>query len=252
MNRLGIIFTIIILAVTASLAAGYELKNVTYRTRDIGSIVFSHKDHLKQKTIKNNCKACHKEGTNKLGHFTMADMENGKSCGACHNGNRAFAIADCQKCHPVRQVNMKTADIGSIKFDHRKHASVQRCENCHTRIYRTGPNQPVGMSAMEKGRSCGACHNKKLAFGLDNCAACHPAGVYSYSIKTAAPVPFSHETHLGTYKCQDCHSKIFRLTENRGGVTMTSMETGKSCGSCHDGKQAFSVKANCASCHRVT
>jgi c(7)-type cytochrome triheme protein len=29
------------------------------------------------------------------------------------------------------------------------------------------------------------------------------------------------------------------------------MEKGRSCGACHDGKAAFSVKANCASCHKA-
>jgi c(7)-type cytochrome triheme protein len=29
----------------------------------------------------------------------MKDMEAGKSCGACHNGTKAFAVKDCAKCH---------------------------------------------------------------------------------------------------------------------------------------------------------
>jgi c(7)-type cytochrome triheme protein len=30
---------------------------------------------------------------------------------------------------------------------------------------------------------------------------------------------------------------------------MKQMEKGKSCGACHDGKKAFSVKGDCAKCH---
>jgi c(7)-type cytochrome triheme protein len=30
---------------------------------------------------------------------------------------------------------------------------------------------------------------------------------------------------------------------------MKAMEQGKSCGACHNGKVAFSVKENCESCH---
>jgi c(7)-type cytochrome triheme protein len=30
----------------------------------------------------------------------MADMESGQSCGACHNGTRAFAVkTGCPRCH---------------------------------------------------------------------------------------------------------------------------------------------------------
>jgi len=102
MNRLGVIYAAFMLAFSASLASGFELKNVTYRTKDIGNIVFSHKDHLKQKSVKNNCKACHQEGSNKLGRFTMADMEKGKSCGSCHDDKQAFTVkGNCAKCHKV-------------------------------------------------------------------------------------------------------------------------------------------------------
>jgi c(7)-type cytochrome triheme protein len=31
---------------------------------------------------------------------------------------------------------------------------------------------------------------------------------------------------------------------------MKQMEKGKSCGACHDGKKAFSVKGECAKCHK--
>jgi len=31
---------------------------------------------------------------------------------------------------------------------------------------------------------------------------------------------------------------------------MKAMESGKSCGACHDGKTAFSVKGDCAKCHK--
>jgi c(7)-type cytochrome triheme protein len=30
----------------------------------------------------------------------MADMQKGFSCGACHNGTRAFSVkANCSRCH---------------------------------------------------------------------------------------------------------------------------------------------------------
>lgn len=251
MNSLRLIASAILLVAAASLASGYELKNVTYKTKDVGNIVFSHKDHLKQKSIKNNCKACHKEGTNKLGRFTMADMEKGKSCGACHNGKKAFELGNCEKCHLKKAVALKSKELGPIIFSHKSHLTRQKCESCHSGIFKAGPNRPVGMAAMEKGKSCGACHDKKSKIGLDKCTACHPIKDVNYKVTGAGPVNFSHDFHLGMYKCQDCHGGAFGKPGSHKPVTMAEMAKGKSCGSCHDEKQAFTVTGNCAKCHKV-
>ncbi|MBI5190387.1 MAG: cytochrome c3 family protein [Nitrospirae bacterium] len=70
---------------------------------DEGKVVFSHENHTEKKGFK--CPDCHpglfkmKKGGDKL---TMADMEAGKNCGACHNGEKAFAVKSpdsCPKCH---------------------------------------------------------------------------------------------------------------------------------------------------------
>jgi len=64
-------------------------------------------------------------------------------------------------------------------------------------------------------------------------------------------VIFSHEAHVkaASLGCQECHPKIFLNTKNHVAVTMEQMEAGKSCGSCHDGTTAFSVKGDCEKCH---
>lgn len=246
------IISLLLLLCAATLASAYELKSVTFKTREVGTVVFNHKDHLRQKSIRNNCKACHRADTNKLGRHSMAEMEKGKSCGACHNGRDAFAIADCERCHLSRQVTLKSKDIGLITFNHKSHLSRDRCERCHTGVFRPGPNQPVGMAAMAKGKSCGACHNGQLAFGLDKCSACHPVKDVTYNIRGAAPLRFSHDFHLGMYRCQDCHGVMFGKPGHRKTAGMRDMEKGVSCGACHDEKQAFSVKGNCAKCHKVS
>ena len=35
--------------------------------------------------------------------FLVADLLAGKYCGTCHNGQKAFPITDCVKCHPPKQ-----------------------------------------------------------------------------------------------------------------------------------------------------
>jgi c(7)-type cytochrome triheme protein len=67
-------------------------------------------------------------------------------------------------------------------------------------------------------------------------------------------VVFSHEKHgAKNPKCTDCHVKVFKMTKGqRSAPKMADMEKGQSCGTCHDGKTAFSVKekGDCAKCHK--
>ena len=67
-----------------------------------GKVVFSHEFHT---AIADKCTACHIQlfrmlrPTHRVSH---ADMEAGKSCGACHNGHMAFGPtepAGCGRCH---------------------------------------------------------------------------------------------------------------------------------------------------------
>jgi c(7)-type cytochrome triheme protein len=68
------------------------------KVEGVPDIIFSHKKH----TVWNGCELCHpdifmgvKRGTVK---YTMVDISEGKSCGACHT-TVAFPLTDCQRCH---------------------------------------------------------------------------------------------------------------------------------------------------------
>ena len=56
-------------------------------------------------------------------------------------------------------------------------------------------------------------------------------------------------------KCADCHTKpkLFEMKKGGDKMSMAAMNEGKFCGTCHDGKKAFSVKApaDCAKCHQT-
>jgi c(7)-type cytochrome triheme protein len=110
------------------------------------------------------------------------------------------------------------------------------------------------MGEMEKGKSCGACHNGKDAFAATgDCGKCHPGLkpaklTYKTSIGEAY---FDHEIHLGMFKCANCHTKVFKYKKGSSAATMGQMEQGKSCGTCHNGKDAFSVKDDCGKCHKM-
>lgn len=61
-------------------------------------ILFSHRKH----TVWNGCELCHPDifmGVKKgNSHYSMVDISEGKSCGACHV-TVAFPLTDCQRCH---------------------------------------------------------------------------------------------------------------------------------------------------------
>ncbi len=77
---------------------------------------------------------------------------------------------------------------------------------------------------------------------------------FEFDGKGAGKVVFSHEKHTANNpKCTDCHTKVFKMTKGqRSALKMADMNTGQACGTCHDGKTAFSVKeqSDCAKCHK--
>ena len=254
--RRNLIFFIISAVLTSGMIAhAVDLKNYTFTTDNAGTVVFSHKNHIRQKRMANNCKFCH-DTIYPFKHkvtYTMADMEKGKSCGACHDGKNAFALSECARCHQVKEITIAVQATGPTRFSHQKHlASEPNCNACHPALFAAGHNKPVTMAEMKQGKSCGACHNGKVAFSIDNCNSCHPVKDQKYAIKGAGKVTFSHTTHMGRYQCSNCHTKLFSLPRGKSKVSMKAMEKGRSCGACHDGKVAFSVKANCATCHKTT
>jgi c(7)-type cytochrome triheme protein len=181
----------------------------------------------------------------------MAEMEKGKSCGACHNGTRAFALAKCTQCHKVREITYRVKATGPVTFSHTGHLRTLQCNSCHNGLFKAGPNPRATMAQMEKGKSCGACHHGKGAFKVSECGKCHPVREMAFNVKDAGNVLFSHKFHTGMYSCSECHPRLYLPGKGNVPVTMSGMEAQKSCGACHDGKSAFTVKENCEKCHKM-
>jgi c(7)-type cytochrome triheme protein len=150
----------------------------------------------------------------------------------------------------VNQVYIQTKAVGKVTFSHSVHGT--RCSECHPDIFQKKSNSNhVSMKAMEKGRSCGACHNGKKAFSVtSNCVTCH-AGDILFKEKDAGDVSFSHAVHLDMFSCDGCHPDLFKAKRGGNKASMDEMEKGKSCGACHDGSAAFTVAENCDSCHNM-
>ena len=235
-------------------AGALDIKDKTFSTENAGKVVFSHATHLKKKKTKSpniSCKACHNDSMKKNVHYTMAQMEQGKSCGQCHNGKQAFALEKCTVCHKVKDITFKVKETGPVLFKHNVHLQKKdECSECHNSLFKAGSNPRVSMSAMEKGKSCGACHNGKKASGIDKCVTCHPFKEITYKIKETGPTIFSHKFHIEVAGCGKCHPELYLPNHQNKRVGMSAMEKGKSCGACHNSKEAFSVK-ECSKCHPV-
>lgn len=64
-------------------------------------------------------------------------------------------------------------------------------------------------------------------------------------------VVFKGDDHVGKgLKCNECHTKIFKMKKGSAVMKMADINAGKFCGECHDGKRAFKSAGNCAKCHK--
>jgi c(7)-type cytochrome triheme protein len=78
-------------------------------------------------------------------------------------------------------------------------------------------------------------------------------GEIRFEVAEAGPVTFSHARHVAEarLKCPACHDRLFVTRAKHRPVTMSAMiEQRRSCGACHDGKQAFAVEDSCDRCHQ--
>lgn len=75
--------------------------------------------------------------------------------------------------------------------------------------------------------------------------------------RSPGKVTFNHQTHIDKgQKCLNCHGKDKPFKTKNGtspDMTMKAYNEGKACGTCHNGKVAFSTKemGNCLKCHKV-
>lgn len=169
----------LLLTLPSTLFARWINDIVVMQTADVGRVEFSHDNHLA--ALGHNCPACHNAPfeivRKKNVPVLMADMAKGASCGQCHDGTKAFSVkGDCASCHPLGDFAFKVADAGDVKFSHATHTAMLGCRECHPSLFKAerGKNPAISMEQMEKGASCGACHDGSTAFSVaGDCEKCH-------------------------------------------------------------------------------
>ena len=82
--------------------------NLTWPGGGAGKVTFDGTKHAKKEY---RCETCHIAGlfqTKKNADImTMAAMKQGKFCGVCHDGKKAFSTTDPKKCHECHKVDKK-------------------------------------------------------------------------------------------------------------------------------------------------
>ncbi|MBI2251996.1 MAG: hypothetical protein HYU63_04520 [Armatimonadetes bacterium] len=90
------IFLLSLILFLSAIIYAHEKHDIFYKK----GVVFKHSTH----TLKNkiSCNICHSKIFKKKAYgtkFKMADLYQGKYCAVCHNGKKAFAVKNCQRCH---------------------------------------------------------------------------------------------------------------------------------------------------------
>jgi len=76
-------------------------------------------------------------------------------------------------------ITLKVSGASAVTFSHELHVAAVGlgCRECHTKLFTTRARHVrVSMAAMQKGGSCGACHDGTKAFAVNDrtaCANCH-------------------------------------------------------------------------------
>jgi c(7)-type cytochrome triheme protein len=159
------------------------------------SVLFSHKAHVDDFGLA--CDDCHGKifeprayAAKENGDFNMNGLYAGKYCGACHNGEKAFASDDfesCERCHTGNRPEFSNgkptgpsapiklgSDENMAEFKHPAHAGF-KCYECHTALFPMKDTKTITtMDDINAGKACGTCHNGKKAFDASQCGTCHP------------------------------------------------------------------------------
>jgi c(7)-type cytochrome triheme protein len=151
----------------------HNIKTFTYSSGGFPA-KFNHESHAKL-----GCRECHsgifpmKKGGSRI---TMDAMYQGRYCGACHDGKKAFSSSDCGKCHAMKGFNkaitFKVESVGNVTFSHEFHSGIFTCDNCHPKVFEM-KRKKMTMDAMYNGKYCGSCHNGEKGFPSTDCGKCH-------------------------------------------------------------------------------
>ncbi len=88
------------------------------------------------------------------------------------------------------------------------------------------------------------------ALAAGTALAVYPKQTITFAGGEAGPVVFRGQQHR--QPCSSCHNpQTFpRMQQGAKTITMATIDEGRLCGSCHNGRQAFASRDNCQRCHQ--
>lgn len=208
-------------------------KDIVKNGKSVHAVLFPHWAHR----AKYQCRVCHTE----LGfalkanatNVKQADIEAGKYCGKCHDGKKAFAARECDRCHS-RGIEVK--------------------ENSKITDVLIGlPDDDFGNKI-----NWGNAIKYRRIHPLESLAGKKADGPLDLDIVIPAEkyyphpgdVTFPHKMHTEQLDCSTCHPAIFN--QKKGGnpdMNMMKIISGQYCGACH-GVVAFPLE-DCFRCHNI-
>ncbi len=182
----------LLLAGNASATDDYDVKAFGPKSPIVWNtptkVVFDHRTHTDEVGLE--CSSCHGEifamqrgVAPRTGKLTMASLADGQFCGACHDGDTAFASdTNCSACHIVPEDPIVwTKPVKAVVFYHNVHTDEYglECDACHSDAFSmksgAAENSPnFTMKALYDGQYCGKCHDGDTAFASNTlCNSCH-------------------------------------------------------------------------------
>ncbi len=182
--------------------------------KPVKGVDFSHKVHTMDAGLE--CDSCHDEifqmeagAAESAGDYNMKSLYEAKYCGACHDGDTAFASnTQCASCHKdVAAIEphgdiIQTKPVKAVVFSHKRHTEEAGldCGSCHDEIYQmqngaAAANGDYTMQSLYEGKYCGACHDGDTAFASNTrCTVCH-IGVKGFDRLHGEPKTDAHGGH---------------------------------------------------------
>ena len=210
---------------------GNILINRVSEQEDVLPVSFSHWSHRRHFT----CEVCHTElefnmVTNST-EITHEEQEQGRYCGACHDGRKAFSHqARCFRCH---NNNLASGEKEYVVVFSRKPFPTTAFGN-----------EIDWVESLRRGLI-----TPRRFLNVEPFAATMDRTVELVAeVRRIPPAYFPHQVHLEWMSCDTCHPALFNIKKKgTKNFSMSEILKGNFCGACHL-NVAFPIN-DCNRCH---
>jgi len=131
-KAISAVFFVVVALLLSAMDAAAEYGDVVINNYSdeaaVNPVIFPHWFHR----IRYTCKTCHTDlniklstGSNKI---KMSDIIDGQYCGACHDGDIAWGVENCELCHSAKQGIKTSIQSGQLQhiFQVEKHPDAPK------------------------------------------------------------------------------------------------------------------------------